>query len=277
MNRYLAAFAMALALSLPAQAHDKGELTGQWIDNESGDFFLDLGAMTWSGIDDGCKIKKVVKRSAIRWRLTMRCTADDRKPWTQSLDVRKDGDILRVKGDRWTIEMVPSDNFRQPYAETAPAKNADLNDEIWQGQKGPGLEDIKAWTRRASWGCFDRNTGDTVKCPIAKTVHSVRLLRADGAQPSHIFFVGYGSPGEGNALEFTAALFERGSDGRYVHITDVDGYCGQAESADFRKDALYLTSATLAGNDARCCPSGRTVYKIDYKTGKASYFSGNKV
>lgn len=250
-------------------AHSSPALSGHWNDGSDLNIYFDKDYVDMAA-DIDCDIVSIDQIEENKWSMNLTCVVPD-------TDVVYDENAILHLADSTLSMTTHTGSSYLHKVESMPASDTpDFRQNTWQDQDGPGLDDIKAWSTQALWQCYDFYKDETLDCPVSEAIHMANLFRSPGEKPATIFFVGYGSPHGGNAMDFTAAIFALTPEENYKHVTNVDGYYGFAEKADFREDALYLTTSTLTENDPRCCPTGITTFKVDYRTGEAVYFSGNK-
>jgi hypothetical protein len=144
---------------------------------------------------------------------------------------------------------------------------------MWNKLEGPAAADVfrHAQGKRLQCHGFEGER----PCTLAQVTDRVDLHHApSGAgQPLALAVISY-NPDTGNSMLFDLPLMRREPDGRYRRIADVEGLVGFPEKVSFEGGAITIVTMTLRGNDARCCPSGRTTWRIDAATGRAVYASG---
>lgn len=276
--KMIAAVAFVMMSASALQAAET--LSGQWIDTETGDIEIDFGRRSYSGVDDGCSIDHIRPKGKDRWQLAMSCgQADTKRRFKRSIMLSKTARGLRLgEGADFQIDLVPVRPVAGSVPPPKPPQTSSTYDEkAWASQAGPGLEEIKAWARAKTLECYRPGSADPVTCSALEELTNPRIHRSQGAVPAYAVLQGITSTGGGNSFENLAALFRREADGRYRFVADVSGYYGIVTAVEMADDAFYVKSDTLQGNDGRCCPTGKTVWKGSYATGQAVYLKGNKV
>jgi hypothetical protein len=144
---------------------------------------------------------------------------------------------------------------------------------VWNQLEGQAAADVFRYAQSKRLSCW--RDGRDQPCSLAEIVDTVRLHHAppDAGRQIALAVISF-SPDTGNALWLDMPLMERGTDGRYRKVAEVKGLVGFPERVSFTPDLLTITTTTLRENDARCCPSGRTTWRVNARTGAAVYVSG---
>lgn len=143
----------------------------------------------------------------------------------------------------------------------------------WNETKGPAAAGVFNYAKRALISCYEGER--EMKCSLASRVDAVSIYySAPDNAPDYAFVVIYFEPDNGNALWYDAGIFRRTPDGRYIHLRRVTGLIGAIDNAKLDQTDFIVTTATLMPDDSRCCPSGRTIWRVSIGSGQAKYLSG---
>jgi hypothetical protein len=163
-------------------------------------------------------------------------------------------------------------------------QNSGLSSEVikqWNGVSGPAAADIFNWATKTPWECWRPDRQQTVSCPFAEAIDSVKTFASAAENPDFVYLFATATPGGGNGEEARHAVFKRQADGRYMFQFWVTGVFGRPSKIlfDLRNVQLGLSvvSDTLKPNDGRCCPTGKTVWQVNPRTGVATFVSGNRI
>jgi hypothetical protein len=147
--------------------------------------------------------------------------------------------------------------------------------QAWNGVKGPGAAELFDWAKQQSLTCID-GKGER-PCALVPITYQVRNFPSSpGTKPERVLFQVFYQADTGNAVTYSAALFEREKSGSYAFRREIINLAGPIERVAFRQSSVEITTATHRPEDGRCCPSGKTKWLADFKSGKARYASGNK-
>jgi ankyrin repeat protein len=150
--------------------------------------------------------------------------------------------------------------------------------EAWNAVKGPAAARVFRYAKNKTITCYI--TGVETECSLASRSWQVSLFYIytdNRSSPEYAFAVIYYSQDTGNGLWFDVAIFQRTGSQGYAFKRNVNDLFGKIDSVGFDGKEFVVTTATLTENDSRCCPSGRTDWRVDIATGKARYVSGNRV
>lgn len=145
----------------------------------------------------------------------------------------------------------------------------------WNETDGPAAASIFEYAKRTIIRCYERDRES--RCSLASRTGSVGVFySAPYNAQEYAFVVIYFHPDTGNALWFDASIFRRGLNAKYARFKEIKGLVGEVENAKLQPDRFIVTTSTLTPDDARCCPSGRTVWSVGITDGVAKYESGYK-
>lgn len=147
--------------------------------------------------------------------------------------------------------------------------------EAWNKADGPAAASVFRYAETVVIPCRRRDIEK--KCSLAGLAEFVKIFHSRPYEaPSYALAAIYYNPDTGNALVLDASIFRKASSGAYVRLRGVDGLIGPVDSATLNDDVFSVTTSTLMPDDPHCCPSGRTVWRVPIKDGKATYESGYK-
>jgi hypothetical protein len=148
--------------------------------------------------------------------------------------------------------------------------------QAWNGVKGPGAAELFDWAKQRSLTCID-GKGER-PCALVPITYQVRnFASSPGSKPERVLFQVYYQADTGNAATNFTVLFERRKSGKYSFKREITNLYGSIESLAFNPSSVEITTATHRAEDGRCCPSGKTKWIADFKSGNARYASGNKL
>lgn len=152
--------------------------------------------------------------------------------------------------------------------------------ELWNNVTGPAAKPLFEMARNTQIDCYDENIKEA-KCRLIDRVYGAKLIYdlGNGDEAKWAFATLWYSPDTGNALWFNSYLLRRGSDGQFRSMHQIFGLIGSpldAVSHNFSSGQFFVTTSTLMPNDSRCCPMGRTLWRVDPNDPNARYVSGFK-
>jgi hypothetical protein len=146
----------------------------------------------------------------------------------------------------------------------------------WNGVKGPAAAELFDWAKRQSLPCIDSKAER--QCGLVPITYQVRNFPSSpGTKPERVLFQVYYQADTGNVVTYSAVLFEREKSGSYTFRREIINLAGPIERVAFRQSSVEIVTATHRPEDGRCCPSSKTKWVADFKSGNARYVSGNKL
>jgi hypothetical protein len=146
----------------------------------------------------------------------------------------------------------------------------------WNEVKGPAAAELFDWAKQRSLTCID-GKGER-PCALIPITYQVRNFQSSPAsKPERVLFQVFYQADTGNVVTYFTVLFEREKSGRYAFRREIVNLAGPIERVAFRQSSVEITTATHRPEDGRCCPSGKTKWVVDFKSGKSRYVSGNKL
>lgn len=148
--------------------------------------------------------------------------------------------------------------------------------EAWNAVKGPAAASIFNLAKRKHVGCYTLEEGQKT-CVLANIAYLVEdLYSDDGPWPEYAIAVIHATVDTGNVDYFITYVFRRNGRSAYDFVSAEHGSVGNPVSVKLENGVLVMTTKTLRKNDAHCCPTGRTIWRVDPATGKARYLAGNR-
>jgi hypothetical protein len=148
--------------------------------------------------------------------------------------------------------------------------------EVWNKVQGPAAAALYRFARDHKTPC-EKDQVETT-CRFVDLVYKVQIIYDwdEYKNTKTAFAVMWYQPDTGNALWFNTFIMGRDQSGSFRVHHQVVGLVGSPVGGHFNGRDYIVTTATLMPDDARCCPLGRTVWRVKLNDPRAIYLSGYK-
>lgn len=130
---------------------------------------------------------------------------------------------------------------------------------------------MRAYAASHKVECF--RGGKATTCPLAAIMDDLRVFAAPDDRTAIATMMT--SPDMGNAVWFKTFWLRRGGD-TYAVDHEINGLRGRLIDVSWKAGAALVTTEAMREGDARCCPSGRTIWLASADKAKATYASGDR-